>query len=59
MKTKKDYTRKELNEIVRNHTNDQKTYFQKWKNEDTIIFGVWLTSEDAMDNAGEIKITTN
>jgi hypothetical protein len=56
MKTKKDYTRAELQELVKTITNDDKAYFQRWKDDNTIIFGVWLTTEDAMDNAGEIKI---
>lgn len=54
----RNLTRKQLNEFVRNHTGDPKTYFQEWKDDNTIIFGVWLTTEDAMDFAGEIKIAT-
>lgn len=52
----KNLTKQELNAFVREHTGDPKTYFQMWKDDNTIVFGVWLTSDDAMDFAGEIKI---
>lgn len=52
----KNLTRKELNEFVKSHTNDDKTYFQAFDANNNIIYGRWLTADDAMDNAGVIDI---